>query len=134
MSPQWLGIQERKQSVPTKKRSLCKIDDEEAILLFDKRTKRVNVKNNPKMLVPVLTVNLGIKNYQSFSTAFCSAIQKVPDFQCLPEYYIDNSTSEDGHEGVFLRSIGTERHLSACKDAAEIMKHNEDLENKLQKV
>ena len=88
MSPQWLGIQESKQCVPKDKRSICKVDDEEAMSLFDKRTKRVTVKHNPKMLVPVLKVNPGIHNYQSFSTTFCSVIQKEPDFHCLSENYI----------------------------------------------
>ena len=72
MSPQWLGIQERKQGVSKEKRSQCKIDDEEAVLLFDNRSRRVTVKYDTKMLVPVLTVNPDIKNHQSFSSAFCS--------------------------------------------------------------
>ena len=86
------------------------------------------------MLVLVLTVNPGIKNYQSFSTVFCSAIQKELDFQCLLEENIETSTYEDGCEGVFLRSIDAKHHLSAHKDSAEIIKHNEYLENELLKV
>ena len=61
-------------------------------------------------------------------------IQKELDFHCRPENYIENSTYEDRHDGFCLRSIDSERHLSQCKDAAEIIKHNEDLENKLLKV
>lgn len=132
MSPQWLGLKEKKHDVLKDKRSQCKIDDEEAMLLFYQRTRRFTIKHDPKMLVPILTVNLGIKNYRSFSTAFCSITQKEPDFQCLPEDHIENSTYEDGHH--CLRSIDARRHLSACKDAAETIKHNEDLENKLLKV
>ena len=90
--PQWLGIQERKQGVSKDKLSLCKIEEEEVMLIFDKRTRRVAVKHDPKILVPVLTVNPGIKNHQSFSTVFCSATQKEPHFQCLPEDYVETST------------------------------------------
>ena len=85
MSHQWLGIQERKQGVPNEKCSQCKIDDEEAVLLFDNRSRRVTVKHDPKMLVPVLTVNPSIKNHHSFSSAFCSVIQNEPEFQHMPE-------------------------------------------------
>ena len=52
----------------------------------------------------------------------------------MPEDYFGNSTYEDTHDRVFLRHVDAERHLSACKDAAEIIKHNEYLENKLLKV
>ena len=74
MSPQWLGIQERKQGVPKDKRSQCETDDEEATLLFDNRTKIFTVKHDANMLVPL--VNPGVKNHQSFYTAFCSVVQK----------------------------------------------------------
>ena len=69
MAPQWSEIQERKQGVPKDKRSQFNIDYEEAVLIFDNRTKKFAIKHDPKMLVPVLTVKPGIKNYQYFSTA-----------------------------------------------------------------
>ena len=59
-----------KQGVPKHKRSKCEIYDEEVILLFDNITKRVTVKHDPKMIIPVLTVNPGINNYQLFSNPF----------------------------------------------------------------
>ena len=61
-------------------------------------------------------------------------MQKEPDFQCMAKDCTEHSTYEDGHEGVYLRTIAAKRHLSTCKDTAEITKHNEDLENKLLKV
>ena len=33
------------------------------------------MKYDPKMLVPVLNVNIGIKNFASFNVAFLNAIQ-----------------------------------------------------------
>ena len=84
MSPQWLGIQETKQGVPKEKCFQWNIEDEDAVLLFDNRSRRVTVKHDPKLLVPDLTVNPGIKNYQSFSLAFFSVKQNEPESQCMP--------------------------------------------------
>ena len=69
MSPQWLVIKERKEKVSKDKRPQCNIDEDETVLLFDNRTRRFTIKNDLKMLVPVLAVT-GIKNYQSFQLPF----------------------------------------------------------------
>ena len=52
----------------------------------------------------------------------------------MPEDCVGSSSYENEYEGVFLRSIDSDRHLSACKDAAEIIKYDENLENKLLQV
>ena len=105
MSPQWLGIQERKQGVPKDRCSQCKIDDEEAALLFDNIKRRVTVKHDPKMIVPVLRENPSINKYQSFPTSFFSIMQNEPEFQYMPEDCIESPAYKDEYEGVCLRSI-----------------------------
>ena len=72
MTPQWLGIKERNQGVPKDKISQYNIDDQEAVLLFDNRTIGFTIKHDPKMLVPILNVNPGIKNCHSFQLPFAS--------------------------------------------------------------
>ena len=52
----------------------------------------------------------------------------------MPEDCIESSTYEDRYEGVFLRTVDSERCLSACKYADEIIKHNEDLKKNILKV
>ena len=74
MAPQWLGMQDKERGIPKEKRSRCELDDEEAVLILDERRRRVIIKHDPKMLVPVLNVNPGIKNYQSFDVAFHNVI------------------------------------------------------------
>ena len=49
----------------------------------------------------------------------------------MPTDYIENYAYENENEGFWLRSIDAESHLSECIDADEIIKYNEDLENKL---
>ena len=55
----WHAIKNR--GIPKDKCSTCKIDDEEAVLTFDDRCRNVTIKHDPKMLFPVLNVNLVIK-------------------------------------------------------------------------
>ena len=50
-----------KKCAPKDKRSTCNIDDEEAALLFDDRRRQATIKQDPIMIVPVLSANLGIK-------------------------------------------------------------------------
>ena len=63
MAPQWLGMQDREKGIPKDKRCRCEMDDEEAMLYFDERRRKVTIKHDPKMLVPVLNINPGIKNF-----------------------------------------------------------------------
>ena len=70
MAPQWLGTKERKQGAPKDKRSQFKTNDEESVLLFCKRTRKVTIRHDQKILALVLTVNPGIKSQKYFSTAF----------------------------------------------------------------
>ena len=122
MAPQCLGIQERNQRVPNDKHSPCNIDDEEVMLPFDKRSRRVTIKHDPNMPVPVLTVKSGVKNYHSFSTDFCSIEQDKGEFQCMPENFIESFEIEEEFEGFCPRSIDANRRLSAHTYAAELTK------------
>lgn len=101
---------------------MSKIDDKEVVLIFSNRTKRVAVKHYPKMLVLVLIVNPRLKNYKSFSSAFCSAMQNKPEFQWIPENCAEHSAFEDEYERVYLEPIDVDRHLSTHTDAAELIK------------
>lgn len=129
LSPQWIGIQERDNGTPKDKRSKCEINDEEAIFYFANRQRKVTIKHDPRMLVPVLNVNPGIRNYQSFSKAFCSLIQD--DGMDVEDEAI--SIEEDDH-GVALQSINTDSHLNKYVDAVKLINKNQDLEKKLAKV
>ena len=76
MASQWLGIQEKDKGAPKDKRSTCRVYDEEAVLTFDDRRRKVTIKYDPKMLVPVLNINPGVKHFQSFNVAFNNIIKK----------------------------------------------------------
>ena len=77
--PQWIGLKEKAAGKPKELRSTCHINDEDATLVLDDRSKTVTVKHDPAMLVPVLNVNPGIRNYVDFSASFCTIIQEDPD-------------------------------------------------------
>ena len=79
ISPQWIGLQEKSASKPKDLRSTCQINDEDATIMLEDRTITVTIKHDPTMLVPVLNVNPGIRNYQDFSASFCSIIQDQHD-------------------------------------------------------
>ena len=68
-------MQDKERGVPKDKRCRCELDDEEAALFLDERKRKVTMKHDPKMLVPALNLNLGIKNFASFNVAFHNAIQ-----------------------------------------------------------
>ena len=74
MALQWLGMQDKERAIPKDKRCRCELDNEEAILYIDKRRRKVTIKYDPKMLVPMLNVNPGIKNFQSFNVVFNNII------------------------------------------------------------
>ena len=76
------------------KLSQYNIDDEEEVSIFDNRTRKVVIKNDPKIMIPLLTVYPGIKNYQWFSTSFCSIVQDGEKIQCTSEDYIESFASE----------------------------------------
>ena len=44
-------------------------------MYLDNRWRTVTIKYDPNMLVPVLNVNLDIKNFQSFNVIFSNIIQ-----------------------------------------------------------
>ena len=126
-------MQYREKGIPKDKCCRCKIDDKEAVLHFDKRRRKVTIKHDPKMLIPVLNINPGIKNFQSFNVAFSNVIQneglsndKLIDF--------DLESDWEGIEGMVLRTIDSETHLNKHVDAAELISKNENIENKLFKI
>lgn len=129
ISPQWIGIQEREKGVPKNKRSKCDIDDEEAIFYFDNRQRRVTIRHDTRMLVPVLNANPGMRNYQSFAKAFCSLIHD--DGLNLED---DTMFIEENDHGVALQAVDAETHLNKHGDAVELINKNKDLEHKLAKV
>ena len=63
MVPQWLGMQDKERGVPKEKRCRFELDDKEAVLHLDERKRKVTIKHDLKMLVPVLNVNQGIKTF-----------------------------------------------------------------------
>ena len=71
--------------MPKDKRCHCKMDNEEVILYLDERQRIVTIKYNPNMLVPLLNINPGIKNFQFFNVAFSNIIQ---DEACFDEDFI----------------------------------------------
>ena len=81
------------------------------------------------MLVPVLNLNLDIRNYQSFTKAFCSLIHD--DGMDLEDGAI---SIEENNYSVALWVIDAETHLNKYEDAVELIKKNKDLEQKLAKV
>ena len=68
-------MQDKEHGVPKDKCCWHELDDEESVLFLDKCKRKVTMKYDPKMLVPVLNVNIGIKNFASFNVAFLNAIQ-----------------------------------------------------------
>ena len=74
MALYWLGMQDKEWGIPKEKCSRYELDDEKVVLILDEHRRWVTIKHNPKMLVPVLNVNLGIKNFQSFNVAFHNVI------------------------------------------------------------
>ena len=75
------------------------------------------------MLIPVLNVNLGICNYQSFNKAFCSLIHD--DRLALED---DTISTEENDYGVALRTINAKTHLNKYVDTVELIAKNKDLE------
>ena len=132
MAPQWLGMQDKEQGVPKEKRCRCELDDEEAVLYLDERKRKVTIKHDPKMLVPVLNVNLGIKNFESFNVAFHNVIQG--DALLSDDLFTFDTDEDDEITGVALRSIDEKAHLSKYLDAADIIAKNADLEDKLLQI
>ena len=90
------------------------------MLLFDDRKRKVTIKHDPKMLVPVLNANPVIRNYQSFNKSFCSLIHD--DGLAIEEdlISIDVNNSEE-NDGVALSSIDAKTHLSKHIDATELI-------------
>ena len=84
--------------MPKDKRCRCELDDEEAVLCVDERRRKVTIKHGPKMLVPVINVNPGIKKFQSFNVAFNNIIQ---DEELLHDEFVDFN-SEFNREGISL--------------------------------
>ena len=105
--------------MPKNKRSKCDVDDEEATFYFDNSQWQATTKHDLNILFPVLNINPGIRNYQSFHEAFCSLIND--DGLDLEEELIsiDNNDYLE-NDGVVLRLIGTETHLNKHVDAAEL--------------
>ena len=83
------------------------------------------------MLVPVLNVNPGIRNYQSFHKAFCSIIHNdglnIEEDPIIDSNFIEN-------DGIALSALDPKTHLSKYVDAVELISKNKDLERKLSKV
>ena len=52
----------------------------------------------------------------------------------MPDDYIERSVFGEEYEGVCTQSIDTNHHFSACTDAVELIRHNEDFKEKILKV
>ena len=124
LSPQWLGKQERDGGVPKDKRTQCIISDEEFTLCLHNRTKSVTIPHDPIMKVPVVQVNPGIRNFQSFATAFSSVVQSD---SCTPFDFDEDYFEEDI---VALNSVQDHREKQHI-DAAKLIEINSDLNDKL---
>ena len=61
-------------------------------------------------------------------------MQDEEEIQYMHEDCTESSTSEEENEGFCLCSIDASRHLSVCVDVAELIKHSEDLKDKLLNV
>lgn len=125
-------MQDKEQGVPKEKRCRCELDDEEAVLYLDEHKRKVTIKHDPKMLVPVLNVNPGIKNFESFNVAFHNVIQG--DALLSDDLFTFDTDEDDEITGVALRSIDEKAHLSKYLDAADIIAKNADLEDKLLRI
>ena len=80
------------------------------------------------MLVPVLNVKPGIRNYQYFSASFCTIIQ---DQQDESEDHLTLDYEElRSNEGVALISIDLSKCLHLQLDPDKLINANDDLELK----
>ena len=133
MSPQWLGIQDKERGMPKDKRCRCEMDEEEKILCLDERQRTGTIEHDPNMLVPVLNVNPGVKNFQSFNVAFNNIIQDEVFFD--DDLILAHDANVDQEmEGVALNAIDPNTHLTKYEDAVELVSKNADLEDKLMKL
>ena len=80
------------------------------------------------MLVPVLNINPGIRNFQSFHVAFQNVIQ---DENNILSDDILMDEIDDEINGVALNTINQEVHVSKYADTAVLIAQNADLEDKL---
>ena len=96
------------------------------MLHVDERRRKVTIKHDPKILVPVLNVNPGNKHFQSFNVAFNNVIQ---DEELSHDEFVDFNPELDW-EGIALRSIDPNTHLNKYVDAVELVSKNADLEDK----
>ena len=87
------------------------MDDKEVVLLFHKRRRKVTIKYDPKILVLVLNINLGILNYQVFSKVFYSIIYN-DSINVENDTISINNTCEDMKNGVALRAINVKPYLN----------------------
>ena len=125
-------MQDKEQGMPKYKRSRCKLDDEEVMLYLDERRRKVTIKHDPKILVPVSNVNPGIRKHQAFTKAFYSVIHDEGRY--LEEDLLGINYQLDTNEGASLRSIDSDTYLRKHIDAAEKIQKNLDFEDKLTQV
>ena len=95
-------MQDKERGVSKDKRCQCELDDGEAVLFLDECEKKVTMKHDPKMLVPALNVNPGIKNFALFNVAFHNVIQGNA---LLLDNLFTFDTEDDEITGVAPRSI-----------------------------
>ena len=81
------------------------------------------------MLVPVLNVNPGIRNWQDFSDSFCAVIQNDPN---EPNSHLALDYDElQSNDGVAFKSTDSSKCLNGLLDAERLIKKNDYLELKL---
>ena len=96
-------MKDKEQGMPKDKHSRRELDDEEAMLCLDECRRKVAVKHDPKIIVPVLNVNPGIGNYQEFTKVLFSVIHDEGSY--LEEDLRVINDKLDINEGIALSSI-----------------------------
>ena len=102
-----------------KKCSRCELDNKEVVLIFDKHRWWVTLKYDPKILVPVWIIKLGIKNFQLFNIAFNNIIQDKTVL--LGDLLIDKIDFNKNVNRVALRVINYETYVLKYVNAAELI-------------
>ena len=101
------------------------------ILGCDERRRRATATHDPIMVMLVVNMNTGIKNFEYFNAVFGNMIQNEV---LLSDDMLEIEEENDKFSEVVLRAIDSETHLTKYTDAKEFIKKKYELENKLTKI
>ena len=115
--------------MPKELRAKCEIDDENATLTFQSRSKTVTIKHDSSMLAPILNINPGIRKHQQFSASFCTLIQDESESNKIELTFNHNETEED--TCAALNAVSTQSRIQKLLQAEDLIKENADISKKL---